>query len=108
MHDNETVTHSDPFIRTCAGGAPDLSPRLAEAAVIGTASRPPRVTLPGARALDERGMTTAEYAVGTVAAVGFAGVLIKILTSEEVREVILQLILALIQFFLGQLPTFFG
>ncbi|WP_425308037.1 DUF4244 domain-containing protein [Ammonicoccus fulvus] len=60
------------------------------------------------RARDERGMTTAEYAVGTVAAVGFAGVLIKILTSEEVREIILQLILALIQFFLGQLPTVFG
>jgi hypothetical protein len=32
----------------------------------------------------EAGMTTAEYAVGTVAACGFGGVLYKIITSEEV------------------------
>lgn len=30
----------------------------------------------------EDGMTTAEYAVGTVSACGFAGILYKILTSE--------------------------
>jgi hypothetical protein len=29
-------------------------------------------------------MTTAEYAVGTVAACGFGGILYKILTSDEV------------------------
>lgn len=33
---------------------------------------------------DDRGMTTAEYAVGTVAACGFAGVLLKLLTSDTV------------------------
>ncbi len=38
--------------------------------------------------LDEQGMTTAEYAVGTVAAAGLGGVLIKILTSSEVRNLI--------------------
>jgi hypothetical protein len=32
----------------------------------------------------EQGMTTAEYAVGTVAACGFAGVLFKLLTSDSV------------------------
>jgi hypothetical protein len=32
----------------------------------------------------DRGMTTAEYAVGTVAACGFAGVLYKLLTSDVV------------------------
>ena len=37
---------------------------------------------------DERGLTTAEYAVGTVAAAGFGGVLIKVLTSPEVRNLI--------------------
>lgn len=31
---------------------------------------------------DEQGMSTAEYAVGTVSACGFAGILFKILTSE--------------------------
>jgi uncharacterized protein DUF4244 len=33
------------------------------------------------RRRDERGMTTAEYAVGTVSACSFAGILYKILTS---------------------------
>jgi hypothetical protein len=33
-------------------------------------------------------MTTAEYAVGTVAACGFGGVLYKLLTSETVVELL--------------------
>lgn len=33
---------------------------------------------------DDAGMSTAEYAIGTVAACGFAGLLLKILTSTEV------------------------
>ena len=33
---------------------------------------------------NDAGMTTAEYAVGTVAACGFAGVLFKLLTSDSV------------------------
>lgn len=32
----------------------------------------------------DAGMTTAEYAVGTVAACGFAGVLYKVVTSQTV------------------------
>ena len=36
----------------------------------------------------ESGMTTAEYAVGTVAACGFGGILYKILTSEEVGRML--------------------
>lgn len=36
------------------------------------------------RVASDAGMTTAEYAVGTVAACGFAGVLYKLLTSEAV------------------------
>lgn len=35
-------------------------------------------------AAGEDGMTTAEYAVGTVAACGFGGVLYKVITSPEV------------------------
>ena len=34
------------------------------------------------------GLSTAEYAVGTVAAAGLGGVLIKLLTSDEVRDLI--------------------
>jgi hypothetical protein len=36
------------------------------------------------RVASDAGMTTAEYAVGTVAACGFAGVLYKLLTSSTV------------------------
>ncbi len=35
---------------------------------------------------NEEGMTTAEYAVGTVAAAGLGGLLLKMLTSPEVQE----------------------
>ena len=34
------------------------------------------------------GMTTAEYAVGTVAACGFSGVLYKVLTSDTVLNLV--------------------
>lgn len=44
--------------------------------------------LTGLRAAAERGMATAEYAVGTVAACGFAGLLYKILTSSRVQTLI--------------------
>jgi hypothetical protein len=36
----------------------------------------------------EAGMTTAEYAVGTVAACGFAGVLYKVITSPIVIDLL--------------------
>ena len=36
----------------------------------------------------EAGMTTAEYAVGTVAACGFGGILYKVITSGAVLELI--------------------
>jgi hypothetical protein len=37
-------------------------------------------------------MTTAEYAVGTVAACGFAGVLWQVLTSDAILKVVADLI----------------
>lgn len=37
---------------------------------------------------DDTGLTTAEYAVGTVAVAGLGGVLLKILTSDGVRDLI--------------------
>ncbi|GAA0346417.1 DUF4244 domain-containing protein [Actinoallomurus spadix] len=44
-----------------------------------------------ARKADD-GMSTAEYAVGTVAAAAFAGLLFKIVTSSEVRQMLLTII----------------
>ena len=43
----------------------------------------------------ERGMATAEYAVGTIAAVALVTVLIKIFRNEEFAEVLLQLVIGI-------------
>ncbi|HEX6887887.1 MAG TPA: DUF4244 domain-containing protein [Candidatus Nanopelagicales bacterium] len=47
---------------------------------------------------DERGMSTAEYAVGTVAVCGLGGVLLKLLTSEPVRNLLWQVFQKAFQF----------
>jgi hypothetical protein len=44
------------------------------------------------RCRDERGMTTAEYAVGTVASVSFVGVLISIIQNPEFQKLLWNLI----------------
>ena len=41
---------------------------------------------------DEIGMATAEYAIATVAAAGFAGLLLLILRSDEVRGMLLGIV----------------
>ena len=41
---------------------------------------------------NEEGMTTAEYAVGTVAAAGLGGLLLKMLTSPEVQDLIWKIV----------------
>lgn len=40
------------------------------------------------RISSDEGMTTAEYAVGTVAACGFAGTLLELLNSDWVQELL--------------------
>jgi hypothetical protein len=40
----------------------------------------------------DEGTATAEYAIATMAAVGFAGLLVVIMRSEEVRGILLDLI----------------
>ncbi|WP_347943131.1 DUF4244 domain-containing protein [Sphaerisporangium sp. TRM90804] len=45
-----------------------------------------------ARVRSEAGMSTAEYAVGTIAACAFAGLLFKIVTSPEIRKMLSDLI----------------
>lgn len=44
------------------------------------------------RWVGDAGMATAEYAIATVAAAGFAGLLIVILRSDEVRELLLGIV----------------
>lgn len=50
---------------------------------------------------NERGMTTAEYAVGTVATVTFAGVLIKIFSDPQLQSFLWELIKWIIKMITG-------
>jgi hypothetical protein len=56
---------------------------------VGTASRR---ALQRLRAAGEAGMTTAEYAVGTLAAVAFAAVLLAVVKSGPVRSALARVI----------------
>lgn len=59
------------------------------------------VTLARGKSLAEHGMTTAEYAVGTVSACSFAGLLFKLLTSsfgQSLLESVLGKITSLLPF----------
>ena len=49
------------------------------------------------RRRDQRGMTTAEYAVGTVATVSMVGVLIGILNNPDFQRILWEIIKAIIQ-----------
>lgn len=42
---------------------------------------------------DDRGLSTAEYAVGTCATVGLAGILIKLLTSQKMIDLLWEVVL---------------
>lgn len=57
-----------------------------------TLSRRPRVRLPRSRWRDDRGAATAEYAIATMAAVGFASLLVVIMQSDEVRAILTDLV----------------
>ena len=57
-----------------------------------SAAHPFRARRPGKRFGSEEGMATAEYAIATLAAVGFAGILVFIMRSDEVRGFLLNLI----------------
>ncbi|MGB4324290.1 MAG: DUF4244 domain-containing protein [Candidatus Nanopelagicales bacterium] len=50
---------------------------------------------------DDTGLTTAEYAVGTVAVAGLGGVLLKLLTSDGVRDLIWNVITTAFSRFFG-------
>jgi translation initiation factor 6 (eIF-6) len=55
------------------------------------------------RVRGERGITTAEYAVGTVAAVTGVGILIKIFTSPEFQKILMEIIKAIVELIKGTL-----
>ncbi len=47
---------------------------------------------------DDLGAATAEYAIATMAAVGFAGLLVVIMRSEEVRQILTDLVRSALTF----------
>lgn len=49
----------------------------------------------------DEGLSTAEYAVGTVAVAGLGGVLIKLLTSPEVRDLLWSVLSQALRAFTG-------
>jgi Flp pilus assembly pilin Flp len=56
-------------------------------------SRPDGVALRALRALrDDDGAATAEYVIATMAAVGFAGLLVTILRGDAVKEILMGLV----------------
>ena len=56
---------------------------------------------PAPRSRDQRGMVSAEWAVGIIAAIAIAGVLLGIVTSGPVRDALLDFILMVIRSFSG-------
>lgn len=72
-----------------AGAAHEVVTRRGRWSAVGRArARLDRAVAQGA----EAGMATAEYAIATVAAAGFAGLLIAILRSDEVRGLLLDIV----------------
>lgn len=76
----------------CGDGAADAAPpggdRAPRPLADGARRRWGRVLAPG----DDAGMATAEYAIAMIAAVGFAGLLVAVLTSATVRELLTGLV----------------
>nr|WP_246223347.1 DUF4244 domain-containing protein [Pseudarthrobacter psychrotolerans] len=68
--------------------SPELAGNVVELYPGASERKERRRRLPGS----EAGMATAEYAIATLAAVGFAGLLVFILRSDEVRGFLLNLI----------------
>ncbi|MFM6939619.1 MAG: DUF4244 domain-containing protein [Rhodoluna sp.] len=48
--------------------------------------------------MDDTGAATAEYAIATMAAVGFAGLLVVIMRSDEVRQILFDLVKSALTF----------
>ena len=90
MINNVTLTAIDPAVP--AATIADLDP--AELDVAEAPVRPP------ARRTD-RGMVSAEWAVGIIAAIAIAGVLLAVVTSGPVKAALMQFILLVIHSFSG-------
>ncbi|WP_255522707.1 DUF4244 domain-containing protein [Clavibacter sp. VKM Ac-2542] len=75
---------------SCGGEVVVAAPRLAPSRSARVARAVRRALL--CRAAGDGGAATAEYAIATMAAVAFAGLLVVILQSDEVRGMLLDLV----------------
>jgi uncharacterized protein DUF4244 len=96
----EKITAADPRLGSTAGGAEVVATSQSavmagELAAIDPGARPWR--------RNQRGMVTAEWAVGIIAAAGLAGVLIIVVTHGAVRDALLQFILHVVHFISGKI-----
>lgn len=81
-----SAVDSDP---AATGASMVAAVAVADADAVAGAGRARRVLR---RLASERGAATAEYAVATMAAVGFAGLLVVILRGDEVRGILTDLV----------------
>jgi len=88
--DNASAVNASTINTAIQGASATLPGNVVElfpgSSVTPKARRSPRLRA------SEAGMATAEYAIATLAAVGFAGLLVFILRSDEVRGFLLNLI----------------
>ena len=85
IHQSEVPAEAGPAAAPGTARVREIYPGASEAAPV---PRRRRRQLLGS----ETGMATAEYAIATLAAVGFAGILVFIMRSDEVRGFLLNLI----------------
>ena len=84
MHRTQHPNHPGP--NDAVADTTDATAHATESASRGVTRRLLR------RLVGERGAATAEYAVATMAAVGFAGLLVVILRGDEVRGILTDLV----------------
>lgn len=80
--------------RTAPGLRSPVRQRAALAAAVRSDDRAPRIPA----LVDDRGAATAEYAIATMAAVGFASLLVVIMRSDEVRGILTDMVRTALSF----------
>lgn len=89
------MSHPDPIPSAAPLGVAPAAPAAPPRGSSGGSGQPlPRLTRRRAAVLygDETGAATAEYAIATMAAVAFAGLLVIIMRSDEVRGILTDLV----------------
>ncbi|UOQ89952.1 DUF4244 domain-containing protein [Agromyces endophyticus] len=94
MQNPSTAAIDAPDVPAAAatGGATDRLPFDVDAGGSADVRRASLFRRLARRVAGERGAATAEYAVATMAAVGFAGLLVVILRGDEVRGILTDLV----------------